>query len=258
MDKRDHPRLRGNYGLVSPIPRLNPGSPPLTRELLWAVIPGIWIRGITPAYAGTTDIYNLCASVIRDHPRLRGNYCRNIGIVNSLTISPPLTRELLAANFKLYRYSGITPAYAGTTGKFAEGIYATKDHPRLRGNYLSLFTSDSITLGSPPLTRELLLYRLRHSSKIGITPAYAGTMQSSLSLYCLPRDHPRLRGNYAEKVCRRTLPTGSPPLTRELQISFVFVVSLSGITPAYAGTTKAIIKIESNGEDHPRLRGNYL
>ena len=50
---------------------------------------------------------------------------------------------------------------------------------------------------------------------------------------------------------------GSPPLTRELPPVSFFFISSSGITPAYAGTTKRIRKRKIREEDHPRLRGNY-
>ena len=74
VNKRDHPRLRGNYLMQRRPHCMRMGSPPLTRELLSAVIfRHGWVR-ITPAYAGTTICNCVCSVSPRDHPRLRGNY----------------------------------------------------------------------------------------------------------------------------------------------------------------------------------------
>ena len=115
-----------------------------------------------------------------------------------------------------------------------------RDHPRLRGNYGSSSANSNSEPGSPPLTRELQRRSARHDCRLGITPAYAGTTTIKDFMVRRRRDHPRLRGNY---VCVRRSSknlTGSPPLTRELPSLWAAVLSCSGITPAYAGTTPAL------------------
>ena len=111
--------------------------------------------------------------------------------------------------------------------------------------------------GSPPLTRELLMLACYCHACMGITPAYAGTTLTADGSERLERDHPRLRGNYLPPALRRFLILGSPPLTRELRYLDLVLVLVSGITPAYAGTTAIQSGSGGYGQDHPRLRGNY-
>ena len=50
----DHPRLRGEYASPSPETAKKEGSPPLTRGILYGGTGGVYVKGITPAYAGNT------------------------------------------------------------------------------------------------------------------------------------------------------------------------------------------------------------
>ena len=111
--------------------------------------------------------------------------------------------------------------------------------------------------GSPPLTRELLSFDTDHRKYDGITPAYAGTTTWQRVKSALDWDHPRLRGNYAEKSESRLGRIGSPPLTRELRAGWLWRINTFGITPAYAGTTTYFMLWNTPTQDHPRLRGNY-
>ena len=90
----------------------------------------------------------------------------------------------------------ITPAYAGTTRFLVVCVCLVWDHPRLRGNYMTIMGGRYAGMGSPPLTRELLSVTNCHS--IG------------------QKDHPRLRGNYFLNLRMYFRYLGSPPLTREL------------------------------------------
>ena len=50
---------------------------------------------------------------------------------------------------------------------------------------------------------------------------------------------------------------GSPPHTRGTQINIITVMSIAGITPAYAGNTIDLGHILYGIEDHPRIRGEH-
>ena len=70
----DHPRLRGEYfqgfldgGFVR-------GSPPLARGVPIFSSYALVKHGITPACAGSTKSLSTCIAVVKDHPRLRGEY----------------------------------------------------------------------------------------------------------------------------------------------------------------------------------------
>ena len=151
--------------------------------------------------------------------------------------SPPLTRELLKTPDAIDVTPGITPAYAGTTHRRQQSGIQHEDHPRLRGNYFSFSASLIPKLGSPPLTRELLVRRNTRPEKKRITPAYAGTTLFFKIDVFDSEDHPRLRGNYPSSDGIQHNHGGSPPLTRELLSSRCASNLVSGITPAYAGTT---------------------
>ena len=90
-----------------------------------------------------------------DHPRLRGDYEGSVVTFPANPGSPPPTRGLLRRASGGYTQIRITPAYAGTTERFASyslrawitPAYAgttdqdqdrgrlRRDHPRLRGDY---------------------------------------------------------------------------------------------------------------------------
>ncbi len=152
--------------------------------------------------------------------------------------SPPLARELL----ELPTYSacivGITPARAGITCCRLYCYKLPEDHPRSRGNYVTICSASTFRTGSPPLARELPMLRQLISKWGRITPARAGiTALSSTEMLPL-RDHPRSRGNYLEDPVPVPNAVGSPPLARELPY-------LDYILPLVP-------------QDHPRSRGNYF
>ena len=93
------------------------------------------------------------------------------------------------------------------------------------------------------------------SSKVGITPAYAG--KSHIFQFLVPdqQDHPRLCGEKFEFYVDFAHDKGSPPPMRGKALHLPQNVSKSRITPAYAGKrlktrTNVLLK-----RDHPRLCG---
>ena len=70
-------------------------------------------------------------------------------------------------------------------------------------------------------------------------------------------DHPRLRGEYKQRILREFRYLGSPPLTRGILYTLLFYPQAVGITPAYAGNTRVANFIQYGDGDHPRLRGEY-
>ena len=76
------------------------------------------VPGITPAYAGKTEISGLEELEREDHPRLRGENFNFLSLDLNRQGSPPPTRgkpELVGAGKET---GGITPAYAGKTSAF--------------------------------------------------------------------------------------------------------------------------------------------
>ena len=113
----DHPRLRGEYSKKPTAQTSGLGSPPLARGILKILIAVFLTIGITPACAGNTTVVIFCKVYIRDHPRLRGEYC---GIIKHIPLSlgsPPLARGIHIHSTRNFPTPGITPACAGNTLK---------------------------------------------------------------------------------------------------------------------------------------------
>ena len=152
------------------------------------------LPGITPAYAGKTQVVLLITHRLKDHPRIRGkdyingtkagtpqDHPRIRGkdiVIYYLLIkvigSPPHTRERLKATETAVASFRITPAYAGKTISDFLSFLHTWDHPRIRGKDKNRFRIFIIFLGSPPHTRERLCPDMESRKLQGITPAYAG------------------------------------------------------------------------------------
>ena len=73
----------------------------------------------------------------------------------------------------------------------------------------------------------------------------------------MPRDHPRLRGEYWMVKLTPMREAGSPPLTRGIRKTIARTRSHLRITPAYAGNTSSLPRFLTRSWDHPRLRGEY-
>ena len=91
----------------------------------------------------------------------------------------------------------------------------------------------------------------------GITPACAGSTIYGWNCDIYIEDHPRLRGEYSGDSTAVAPLEGSPPLARGVLICKLIVVTISGITPACAGSTKYRTELIKFVQDHPRLRGEY-
>ena len=172
------------------------GSPPLARGIPikkhhYPIAPGI-----TPACAGNTSVYALPSNPLRDHPRLRGEYCLSSRQVRIARGSPPLARgihRIISVNVNL---PGITPACAGNTLDCRLIQLSPWDHPRLRGEYVTQHIRRGKKMGSPPLARGILSYPSNSAGAPRITPACAGNTNVPISNFVSGRDHPRLRGEY--------------------------------------------------------------
>ena len=111
---------------------------------------------------------------------------------------------------------------------------------------------------SPPLTRGTLALNASGQQQTRITPACAGNTNPSINHICILWDHPRLRGEYVN-TCLQVLTTvGSPPPTRGIHKIPLPPVCCSRITPAYAGTTFALITTTRGKKDHPPLARGIL
>ena len=151
----------------------------------------------------------------------------------------------------------ITPAYAGKSTKNT-CCCVSEDHPRLCGEKLSRFPAKVSEMGSPPPMRGKAGRCAASVPNWRITPAYAGkSLMRSLCLYP-PWDHPRLCGEKQFPDSHRRRGTGSPPPMRGKARLRAVLLTLTGITPAYAGKSRLGNFSAAKKRDHPRLCGEKV
>ena len=132
-----------------------------------------------------------------------------------------------------------------------------KVHPRSRGEYICDTAYQYQPLGSPPLTRGILLAKVIFFYRYRFTPAHAGNTVSCRYDPTVSRVHPRSRGEYIDHSKWFFKIEGSPPLTRGILNSVLNHLPLIRFTPAHAGnTTLPHISILCK-QVHPRSRGEY-
>ena len=92
IGSRDHPRIRGEHRILPPGQTLPGGSSPHTRGARPGVSPTGGIRGIIPAYAGSTSTRLAAIARRPDHPRIRGEHTEHTAFTQALMGSSPHTR----------------------------------------------------------------------------------------------------------------------------------------------------------------------
>ena len=236
------------------------------------------VRGIIPAYAGSTCEGSWRCRATADHPRIRGEHLyfdrpqtRNCG-------SSPHTRGAHFISTSPRLEIGIIPAYAGSTiaparrrstgcgssphtrGAPPEGTrnsVRAPDHPRIRGEHRSCRWRTRVLAGSSPHTRGApLAQNLRNAYK-RIIPAYAGSTRRRLQCILRRPDHPRIRGEHSRNCDRPRASVGSSPHTRGAHAPPQAAFADDGIIPAYAGSTRPTPSGLRRRRDHPRIRGEH-
>ena len=132
----------------------------------------------------------------------------------------------------------ITPAYAGKSTLSTSLYICRRDHPRLCGEKVCLCHMKKESKGSPPPMR----------GKVAGGSVFAsGT-----------RDHTRHCGEKLKDRLVTAASKGSPPPMRGKVDPFRHRCRQTGITPAYAGKSKALLLNFIDLKDHPRLCGEKL
>ena len=135
---RDHPRIRGEHTSFIAAMRRAGGSSPHTRGALTVAAIAPEAAGIIPAYAGSTRWPPSGIPYLRDHPRIRGEHVSRSSGYALAAGSSPHTRGALPTIRRPCVFSGIIPAYAGSTDcKFAP-YWCYGDHPRIRGEHCAV------------------------------------------------------------------------------------------------------------------------
>ena len=71
-------------------------------------------------------------------------------------------------------------------------------------------------------------------------------------------DHPRIRGEHCTPLSGIKNAQGSSPHTRGARHQNRRRPERTGIIPAYAGSTRALLPVPQGVADHPRIRGEHV
>ena len=151
----------------------------------------------------------------------------------------------------------IIPALAGNTRVSVTLSVSRRDHPRSRGEYTGRPSLRGQGSGSSPLSRGILMTTATEITTARIIPALAGNTNPGRGAQTPPRDHPRSRGEYLAFLGEDSLPRGSSPLSRGIQMRVVERAERDRIIPALAGNTPSKPGTTESTADHPRSRGEY-
>ena len=91
----------------------------------------------------------------------------------------------------------------------------------------------------------------------GIIPACAGSTHRGKAGNWHQWDHPRMRGEHADKVDQQVVDMGSSPHARGALYDLRYELVQLGIIPACAGSTFACGFVRCFARDHPRMRGEH-
>ena len=211
-----HPRLRGEHSVLNAHPLTDCGSSPLTRGARVVLGVRARVRGLIPAYAGSTRKPLCLWGAFPAHPRLRGEHSAATLVSMQFMGSSPLTRGALTVFQRLRHSTGLIPAYAGSTHALLNsapraglipayaGSTATRPpfasrsgaHPRLRGEHAPQWSRILLRKGSSPLTRGTPRVRGYQASRSRLIPAYAGNTRPMAHARAVCTAHPRLRGEH--------------------------------------------------------------
>ena len=193
----DHPRIRGEHPSRSAPPHGRRGSSPHTRGARSGALLLGRVDGIIPAYAGSTPRAALLREGPEDHPRIRGEHRKLAARGGEKVGSSPHTRGALRLAGQRGDPGRIIPAYAGSTPTSSSSARSPPDHPRIRGEHFTSWTSMARGMGSSPHTRGALALLACADDRDGIIPAYAGSTVPLLQRSTFPEDHPRIRGEHS-------------------------------------------------------------
>ena len=172
---RDHPRIRGEHPRRGAGPHRGAGSSPHTRGARRRqAVPGL-LRGIIPAYAGSTIVVADTHAAHADHPRIRGEHARRPSMPIASPGSSPHTRGAPLDPRPPMAPDRIIPAYAGSTTLSRNAAGKAPDHPRIRGEHIQRRGAPPRRRGSSPHTRGARARLPPGRTHPGIIPAYAGS-----------------------------------------------------------------------------------
>ena len=243
-DAAAHPRTRGENGVSSIDAGSSWGSSPLTRGKHRRVETARAPRGLIPAHAGKTVLSPSAHMRMWVHPRSRRENDLTEPIMELMPGSSPLTRGKPMTMPLCPALMRLIPAHAGKTQCKSLIFCARSAHPRSRGENPVGAGPRRRGLGSSPLTRGKHLRWRGSQPGAALIPAHAGKTTTPTPAATYEPAHPRSRGENGRGGARMPVRWGSSPLTRGKRVDAVSVCVESGLIPAHAGKTPALVTMD--------------
>ena len=171
--------------------------------------------------------------------------------------SSPLTRGALQVEIDNGMVTGLIPAHAGSTRRFCFYFFASRAHPRSRGEHFLCMSSTFRSVGSSPLTRGARRRTFTGDRPNGLIPAHAGSTRMNRTVIQSWRAHPRSRGEHLTCTLVSDEVQGSSPLTRGARGLILPCFVCRGLIPAHAGSTVSFRAKAACTSAHPRSRGEH-
>ena len=154
-------------------------------------------------------------------------------------------------------FSGIIPAYAGSTRCSPATRQRARDHPRVCGEHVEYSAPSVYSVGSSPRMRGAPAVVVLEVVRVGIIPAYARSTGRRARTSTGSRDHPRVCGEHQGGGPQLRRAPGSSPRMRGAHRGVPLDNRGEGIIPAYAGSTSSADSNRYRCEDHPRVCGEH-
>ena len=132
---------------------------------------------------------------------------------------------------------GIIPAWAGSTWLLGLLGSPRGDHPRMGGEHGSGPVVGAASLGSSPHGRGAPLWGAARLHSPRIIPAWAGSTHGRARDRHRKPDHPRMGGEHPHRKTGLPAKSGSSPHGRGAPLGRFARFLVSGIIPAWAGST---------------------
>ena len=197
---RDYPSVCGEKTPDASSTTKSIGSPPRMRGKAKRHVADDGMIGITPAYAGKSEVFGYQEAWAEDHPRVCGEKVEPNVFSFQIRGSPPRVRGKEGKPNEQGLLTGITPACAGKRRKTSSDRTRATDHPRVCGEKSQLRCAAASCEGSPPRVRGKVRRSRNHVPRTRITPACAGKSWFPAVTLMAKLDHPRVCGEKTKKI----------------------------------------------------------
>ena len=156
----------------------------------------------------------------RDHPRIRGEHYRAVGVGGGVGgIIPAYAGSTQSPVMNAIAMAGSSPHTRGAPGTSTSPRRPGWDHPRIRGEHRDDRLLREPELGIiPAYAGSTMECMCRHGDWDGSSPHTRGALRNKPRFNAVRTDHPRIRGEHTAETCLTTALAGSSPHTRGAQV----------------------------------------